>query len=171
MDTGPSVVQVEEPIHNDDTIVKLYQRIEQLAIQLVENTLPLSAKRNVRLHFQDKEKQRIMPQRAPEDGQLDLNWDSVFFSRCVRAQERTYPGGFSDYDGFSLTSMARLPIEEKSTYVHSGFLFHSAQKTFEVICSLGAPELLDCSFESSIDVISHNKLIELHAKPSEEVSA
>lgn len=94
-----------------------------------------------------------------------------FFSRCIRAQERTYPGAFSDYDGCSLKSMARLPLEEKSPYVLSGFLFHSAQKTFEVICGLGVAEVLDCSYESSIDVISHNKLIEFHAKPSEEVSA
>lgn len=79
VDTGPSVVQVEEPIHTDVKIAKLYQRIEQLAIELVDNTLPLTAKRNVRLHFQDNEKQRIMPQRAPEDCQLDLNWDAVFF--------------------------------------------------------------------------------------------
>ena len=44
---------------------------------------------------QDKSKIKIYPQRSPEDGLIDWNWDSLRIKNFIRAQSKPYPGAFT----------------------------------------------------------------------------
>lgn len=99
VDSGPIVDQAEEPIHPDDTIATLYARIEERGLELLANALPRLADGSAAMRPQPLQGRRVMPQRSPEDGRIDWNWDPARISRFIRAQTLPYPGAFSMLDG------------------------------------------------------------------------
>ncbi|MDH7500554.1 MAG: methionyl-tRNA formyltransferase, partial [candidate division NC10 bacterium] len=74
VDNGPIIGQVEVPIHFEDTIAALYERVEEAGLQLLEEHLPRIARGEATYTAQDERRRRIMPQRSPEDGLIDWGW-------------------------------------------------------------------------------------------------
>lgn len=103
VDNGPIVGQRETPIADDDTIATLYNRIENLGVELIMEYLPSIAARNVKLTVQDESKRRIFPQRSPEDGLIDWTKSSQEIYNFIRAQTKPYPGAFTFWKGEKLT--------------------------------------------------------------------
>lgn len=99
VDTGPIVGQLSEPIFPDDTIATLYERIEYQGWELITQYLPQLANGKEKVYKQDDTKRRLMPQRCPEDGQIDWSRDAEYIDRFVRAQTRPYPGAYSTLEG------------------------------------------------------------------------
>lgn len=92
MDSGPIVGQKEEPTYPNDTIATLYRRIEDRGLELLKESLPRLAAGTFRLTAQDASRQRVLPQRSPENGWIDWNQDADIIARFIRAQTRPYPG-------------------------------------------------------------------------------
>ena len=75
-----------------ETIKEVYQRATGASKSILLKTLKALPK----IHFkpQDKAKIKVYPQRKPEDGQIDLEWDAVRMYNFIRAQSSPYPGAF-----------------------------------------------------------------------------
>lgn len=103
VDSGPIVGQLSTPIFETDTIATLYERIEELGLDLIRNHLPLLANGSAKLYIQDESKRRIFSQRSPEDGLIDWTMSAQEIYNFIRAQTRPYPGAFTYIDGKKIT--------------------------------------------------------------------
>lgn len=103
VDNGPIIDQKEQPIHFDDTIATLLERIQENAVQMIREHLPNIQQSIARARPQDESKRRIMPQRAPQDGLIDWAQPARRIYDFVRAQTRPYPGAFTYLRGRKLT--------------------------------------------------------------------
>jgi methionyl-tRNA formyltransferase len=99
VDSGPVVGRAETAIGPEDTIATLYERIEELGLQLLEAHMPRLADGSAILEPQDESRRRIFPQRGPEDGRIDWSWATARIHDFVRAQTRPYPGAFTSLGG------------------------------------------------------------------------
>jgi methionyl-tRNA formyltransferase len=116
VDSGPIVGQKTETIHPDDTIATLYERIENLGLELISQYLPKLARGQFALTDQDESKRRVFPQRGPEDGAINWNMDMTSICDFVRAQTKPYPGAFTTLNSEKIkvwsVSPNSLPTEE-----------------------------------------------------------
>jgi len=94
VDSGLIIGQREEEISDDDDIGSLYQRIEVKGLELLKTYLPRIINGTVEYREQDESKRRIMPQRTPDDGLIDLNLPGKKLYDFIRAQAPPYPGAF-----------------------------------------------------------------------------
>jgi methionyl-tRNA formyltransferase len=99
VDNGPIIGQKETFISKSDTIKSLYDRIELLGLELLEEYLPKLADGSAILTEQEESKRRVFPQRSPEDGLIDWNQPADKIYDFIRAQTRPYPGAFAHLDG------------------------------------------------------------------------
>jgi len=95
VDSGDIIGQKTEPIYLNDTIATLYARVEEHGLSLLDEYLPQIAKKQVVLTQQDNKKRRIMPQRRPEDGEINWGWSAFEIYNFIRAQTKPYPGAFT----------------------------------------------------------------------------
>ena len=147
VDSGPIAGQKEEPILPTDTIATLYARIEERGLELLRETLPQLASGTLKLHPQDETRRRIMPQRAPEDGLIDWNWDADRLDRFIRAQTRPYPSAFSTLNGKPLkiwqAEVDRTIIDQSLP----GYVCRQSENTYSVTCGRGAITLNEITYE------------------------
>lgn len=109
VDTGPILGQAATPIESDDTIATLYARIEDLGEGLLRDTLPRLAAGTARSVPQDPRAGSSFPQRGPEDGLIDWNWDAGRIRDFIRAQTKPYPGAFFLHGGGKVVVWAAAP--------------------------------------------------------------
>jgi len=102
VDAGDIIGQSPESIFPDDTIATLYDRIEQRGVELLRACLPRIARGEAVYTPQDESKRRIMPQRSPEDGEIDWTASADKIYDFIRAQTRPYPGAFTYAGGEKL---------------------------------------------------------------------
>lgn len=146
VDAGPIAGQKEEPIHPDDTIATLYARIEERGLELLHEALPRLARGALKLRPQDENKRRIVPQRSPEDGQIDWTTGATHIDRFVRAQTKPYPGAFTTLDGKRLHIWrAELVVVNEQT--KPGIVKREIDGTYQVGCNKGAVTLHEISYE------------------------
>lgn len=106
IDTGPIIGQARTDIYDDDTIATLYDRIEDLGVQLLAEQLPKIAQGRAVYLPQDSSRRRVYPQRSPEDGQINWSSSAQVIRNFVRAQTKPYPGAFTYWKGEKLTIWA-----------------------------------------------------------------
>jgi methionyl-tRNA formyltransferase len=106
VDSGPIIGQARTDIFDGDTIATLYERIEDLGLELLAKHLPEIAQGNALYFPQDELRRRIYPQRTPEDGQIDWTCAAETVRNFIRAQTRPYPGAFTHWKGKKLTVWA-----------------------------------------------------------------
>lgn len=94
VDGGPIIGQKEETIYYEDTIASLYARIEGKGLELLKEQIPKIRDGSAVYREQDETKRRIMPQRTPDDGEIDLSKTSIDLYNFIRAQSSPYPGAF-----------------------------------------------------------------------------
>jgi methionyl-tRNA formyltransferase len=113
VDSGPIVGQLSEPIHADDTIATLYDRIEERGLELLILHLPELAKSDLSLAIQNVDDRKVFPQRSPQDGKI--NWESSAeeIDRFIRAQTHPYPGAFTFLNDERLTIWQALCVSDK----------------------------------------------------------
>ncbi|MDG2989978.1 methionyl-tRNA formyltransferase [Candidatus Synechococcus calcipolaris G9] len=102
IDNGPIVGQKSVEIDAEDTIKTLYQRVEILGLQLIEEYIPELIQGSATLMQQDETKRRIFPQRSPEDGLINWEWTATQIYNFIRAQTHPYPGAFTMFNGNKL---------------------------------------------------------------------
>ncbi|MDH4379563.1 MAG: methionyl-tRNA formyltransferase [Vampirovibrionales bacterium] len=96
VDSGPIIGQKSTAIHHQDTIKTLYDRVEELGLELLSDCLPLFLNGDLVPRPQNESERTLYPQRKPSDGWLDLTLltDTEVYNR-VRAQTAPYPGAFT----------------------------------------------------------------------------
>lgn len=148
VDSGPVAGQKEEPIFSNDTIATLYSRIEARGIELLGDVFPQLAAGTLQLQAQDESKRRIVPQRGPEDGQIDWSKDAVYIDRFIRAQTRPYPGAFTTLDGKPLHIWYASAISFPSDSIQAGHVQRFGSDTYLIGCGTGAIQLHEICFEN-----------------------
>jgi methionyl-tRNA formyltransferase len=111
VDNGPIVGQAATPIHEDDTIATLYARIEELGLNLLDGYVPKLVDGSAVLTEQDENQRRTMPQRKPEDGEIDWNAPAQKIYDFIRAQTRPYPGAFFNWKDHKIHVWSARPLE------------------------------------------------------------
>jgi len=96
IDDGDIAGQRSTSVSDEDTIATVYSRIEDLAVELVRDTVPALLTGALVAVPQPAAGRRVFPQRGPEDGVIDWRWPACRVRNFVRAQTRPYPGAFSD---------------------------------------------------------------------------
>ncbi len=99
VDTGKIVSQKKVEISPNDTIQTLYEKIQNSALEIISETLPMFYEGKVTLKDQDHSKRTIYPQRKPSDGEIDWNKSSEYIERFIRAQTKPYPGAYTIVKG------------------------------------------------------------------------
>ena len=92
VDDGDIIKQAEFKIDKLDNITSVYDKATRLSKKILKEALNLGSENEFKP--QDKEKLKIYPQRNPEDGEINLEWDSERIYNFVRAQSSPYPGAF-----------------------------------------------------------------------------
>jgi methionyl-tRNA formyltransferase len=144
VDSGPIVGQAIEPILFDDTIASLYSRIEDRGIELLANCLPDLAVGKLELKLQDETCRRIVPQRSPEDGEIDWKMKAGYIDRFIRAQTKPYPGAFSRFAGNQLSIWKAILVKE-SLFIPVGQV-RCIDDNYLVGSKEGAIQLLDVTY-------------------------
>ncbi len=98
MDHGPTIGQIEEPIHPDDTAASLEKRLSQLAATALPNVLVQYLEDKIIPQEQDHAKATTVKLLSREDGLLDWNQSAVELERTVRAFD-PWPGTYMMVDG------------------------------------------------------------------------
>ncbi len=135
VDNGPVLGQLKTPIGNADTIKTLYDRIEDLGLELLRAQLPLLQQGTAKLTVQDESKRRLFPQRKPEDGRIDWNKPADAVYDFIRAQTRPYPGAFTMI-GEDKLSIWESSVTAKQPTAAVGTLLVEAEHAY-VVCGDG----------------------------------
>lgn len=141
IDSGPIIGQVAEPIYFEDTIATLYQRIEEAGLKLLEQYLPRIARGDLAATPQDETKRRLMPQRSPEDGEIDWDQPALNVYNFIRAQTKPYPGAFTFLGKSKLFIWKSNPLLNHQELLHPGEV-SSDRSRFIIGCGQGAMEIL-----------------------------
>jgi methionyl-tRNA formyltransferase len=95
VDDGDIIDQKSFPIEEEDTIKDLLVKLEEDSIKVLLNNLPKIEKGNAPRIKQDETIATYVPQRKPEDGEINWEWDSKRIKNFIRAQTKPYPGAFT----------------------------------------------------------------------------
>ena len=102
VDTGDIIGQQVFEIEERDTISTMLKKVDEAAILLLRQYLPLIAVDKAPRMQQDHEKATVFPQRTPEDGLIDWNQSTEKIKNFIRAQTKPYPGAFTYINGKKL---------------------------------------------------------------------
>ncbi|PIE65032.1 MAG: hypothetical protein CSA26_05140 [Desulfobacterales bacterium] len=148
VDNGPIIAQKATTIFDEDDIATLYERIENIGLNLLQRNIPRIINGSLKLTPQNESFRRVFPQRSPEDGRIDWRRDSKEVYNFIRAQTKPYPGAFTywnskeifiwksrrvEYAKNSICKSGKIVNANGSLFVHTG-------RGFLEILSLGDDE-------------------------------
>ncbi|MCC6865837.1 MAG: methionyl-tRNA formyltransferase [Ignavibacteria bacterium] len=103
IDNGDIIAQNEIEINSNDNINDLLVKVKISAINIITQYIPLIAKNKAPRIKQDETLATYFPQRKPEDGLIDWNWDAKKIKDFIRAQTKPYPGAYTIINGKKIT--------------------------------------------------------------------
>lgn len=92
VDDGDIIRQKSFSIEETDTIKEVYEKATDASCDILIDILKDGSK--IIFYPQDKSKIKIYPQRSPDDGEIDWNWDVITINNFIRAQTKPYPGAW-----------------------------------------------------------------------------
>lgn len=95
IDSGDIIAQQEFEILDEDNISTVINKAEVAALNLLKINLPLIASGNAARIKQNENEATYYPQRKPEDGEINWQWDTVKIKNFIRAQTKPYPGAYT----------------------------------------------------------------------------
>jgi methionyl-tRNA formyltransferase len=95
VDAGGIIGQKKFVIGENDYIKDVLKKAEKASLELLKENLILLKKKKVKILKQDNSKATYFPQRKPEDGLIDWNWDSRRIKNFIKALSKPYPGAFT----------------------------------------------------------------------------
>ena len=114
IDTGDIVGQKETAIEKNDTVIEIKKRIENFAIELVRENIPLILENKSTMKKQNEEGTYGCA-RIPEDGKIDWNKPTQEIFNLIRGSEPTY-AAFTFLDSQKLFITEAEIIENEKTY-------------------------------------------------------
>ncbi len=159
IDSGDIAAQKSTIINYYDTIATVYQRIEALGLQLIDENLSRLAKGEASLVIQDESKRTIFPQRSPNDGLIDWTLSSRKIYDFVRAQTRPYPGAFTIYKAWVVRIWSVEEIPLPVVLLDPGRFYSDAAGELCIAGGGGGLKILDWQLENAAgDVCSKDDL-------------
>lgn len=110
-DAGDIIAQKRVTIDFHDTCLAVYQKIMAAAEEMIETCIPLIEKGCAPRIPQDESQATYVPQRRPEDGLVDWEWDALRVHNWIRAQTHPYPGAFTFVSGRKLYIWQAEPVD------------------------------------------------------------
>ena len=98
-DTGDIIAQEEIEINRDDYIKDILEKVTDAALKIIKTNVPLLANGNAPRLKQNENDATYVPQRKPEDGEIDWTWSAEEIYNFIRAQSKPYPGAFTIING------------------------------------------------------------------------
>jgi len=98
-DTGDIIAQEEIEINRDDHIKDILEKVTDAALKIIKTYVPLLANGNAPKLKQNENEATYVPQRKPEDGEIDWTRSSEEIYNFIRAQSKPYPGAFTIING------------------------------------------------------------------------
>ncbi|MGL5413911.1 formyltransferase family protein [Cetobacterium sp.] len=94
VDTGDLISQIEIPLDESITATELYQKVNDVHIELISKNLKAIINDEIVLKTQDKELATEWPGRTPDDGEIfnDMSLEEALL--LIRATTKPYPGAF-----------------------------------------------------------------------------
>ncbi|MBN1955421.1 MAG: methionyl-tRNA formyltransferase [Anaerolineae bacterium] len=111
LDTGPIILQQEEPIQADDTTGTLTERLAQLAAAAILETLPPYIQGALAPQPQPEEGITYCQQLTKKDGRIDWHRPALELARQVRAMD-PWPGAFTTWQGQRLKILQAYPLPD-----------------------------------------------------------
>lgn len=102
VDTGDIVAQHKFPIADSDTIKDLLKKLEYESLSVIEEHIPKILNGSANRTVQNNLLATSFPQRKPEDGEINWEWDNEQIKNFIRAQTKPYPGAFTIINGKKL---------------------------------------------------------------------
>lgn len=149
VDNGDIVAQKSTVIDYHDTIATVYERIEALGLQLIDENLSDLALGKAALIAQDESKRTLFPQRSPQDGLIDWNLSARTLYNFIRAQSQPYPGAFTVFleQTIRIWSVEEVPsIRQHQT---PGFFYKDFAGALYVVTGSGDLKVLSWQLESN----------------------
>jgi len=164
VDDGDIIGQARFAIDPDDDIASLLAKASHASIKLLSDHVPLLAAGTAPRTVQDHSQATSVPQRKPEDGQI--NWHQLSAGQAfdwVRAQTRPYPGAFTFLGEEQVTIWrARLSPDARTHTCTPGEIVRDVSESPGVCCADRRILLID---EVSLSDGSTLTGAELAAKP------
>lgn len=112
IDTGSIILQEKEPIHEDDTVGDLYERLMRKGADLVLKTVELIEKGNYNLKPQtDTKELKHAPKLFKEDCEIDWSLSTRQVYNFIRGLS-PYPAAFTSFSRYKFKIFKAKPITE-----------------------------------------------------------
>lgn len=110
LDTGPILLQREEPIRPDDTALTLGPRLAAAGAELMLEALRGLEQGSIAPHPQDPARASLAPILKKEDGRIA--WQRTASETCNRLRGfQPWPGAFTSFGGKALNVLAARPVD------------------------------------------------------------
>lgn len=103
VDAGGIWAQRRVKIAPDEYVGTVLTRLEDQAVELIEDVFPRMLTGEARAIPQDHTRATFCTPRTPADGLIDWTWPAHRVLRFVRGQSRPYPGAFTYADALRIT--------------------------------------------------------------------
>ncbi|HEY9828734.1 MAG TPA: methionyl-tRNA formyltransferase [Stenomitos sp.] len=116
LDGGDILFQELIPIHLDDTVATLYERLNKIQAENLGKTIVnfLHGYEGIR---QNKEEATYCCTRLPEDGVINWSASTQSISQLIRALVDPFPGAYTYFQGERMIIWHAQPISNPPTYV------------------------------------------------------
>lgn len=103
MDDGDIIAQQGFTIAHQDTIADVLAKAERASLAILRNELPRLANDTANRIPQNHSRATTVPQRKPDDGEIDWSWPAERIRNFIRAQTKPYPGAWTEIQGKRVT--------------------------------------------------------------------
>jgi len=108
-DAGDIIAQKCIDIDFYDTAKTLFEKLEKLAVFLLDNTLPDIKNNTVKPTKQNESQASYFGKRTKQDGLIDFEKTAIEIYNLIRAVTKPYPGAFCQYKGKELIIWWAIP--------------------------------------------------------------
>lgn len=103
VDSGDVVGQIRFKIEDNDSIRELINKVKDASIELLDKYIPLIENGTSPRIPQNNTEATYFPNRTPEDGLINWDWDAKKIHNFIKAQTKPYPGAYTIINGKKIT--------------------------------------------------------------------
>ncbi len=142
IDEGAIWAQRRVPLHPDDYVCDVLERLEDVAVSLLHDTLPGIISKEIRPVPQDPAQATYVSPRGPDDGEIHWNAPARVIFNFIRAQSRPYPGAFTHLGDARITVWRAHP-GDTTTVGEPGEIVRVTPEGVWVACGDGQPLIVE----------------------------
>ncbi|CAN5394622.1 formyltransferase family protein [soil metagenome] len=111
IDSGAVIDSREFELSQFDTIKTSYYKVSMLTSEMISDAILSGDLNEKKFEEQDNSEAFYLPQRKPEDGEIDWNRTSSDVNNFVRALTKPYPGAFTYINDQKITVWEGIPFQ------------------------------------------------------------